>query len=257
MALDITSIRRRLSWTERQIRRLEVSYARFLPNLERNHIVVVIESERRQVIRVKFDWSLPDWWGIAVGEVVHHLRSCLDNLVWQVVAESGGTPSDTHEFPIARDRQWFEKVAPRKLRGVPAEALEIIRRVQPYNRPQGQPLEEHAFWGLNQLDIVDKHHLLHVAVTSIQTVEQSLSEADIQAGMVVTVLFPAELHDGAPIMSLDFDEPRWEKVVMGPSATLAVQIARTGRTPALAFPHFLRVLHLSTTNVVEAISDRT
>ena len=34
----------------------------------------------------------PVRWGVMAGEIVHHLRSALDHLAWQLVLDGGGTP---------------------------------------------------------------------------------------------------------------------------------------------------------------------
>jgi hypothetical protein len=47
----------------------------------------------------------PVRWGVVAGEIVHHLRSALDHLAWQLVLDNGGTPKTGSQgtmFPILR-----------------------------------------------------------------------------------------------------------------------------------------------------------
>lgn len=250
---DFDPIRRRLDRADCQIQRIERSYARFVPKLEDHRIVVQVENERQQVVKIRHRWCIPSWWGLATGEVLHHLRSSLDNLVWHVITANGVVPDRRAEFLIAHDEKWFERNAPVRLRGVPDEILTVIQRAQPYARPDDVPLERHPFWCLNELDIIDKHHLLHVAAVIPQSIHQRVSQAALSAGMTITVKLDAA-HNGAEIMRFDFAHPHTEEVKMDSKARLVVQLTATERTPALAFPDLLRPLHVSTAHLVESVA---
>lgn len=246
-------MRQRLNRADRQIQRIERSYARFVPNLEDHSIIVQIQNERQQVVKVRHKWRVPNWWGLAVGEALHHLRSSLDNLIWHVITANGVVPHIKADFLIAYEEEWFKRKAPTRLHGVPHEILAVIEQAQPYSRPDDMPLERHPFWVLNELDIIDKHHLLHVAAVIPQNVHQRVSQAELSAGMTITLNLDAT-HDGAEIMRFDFAHPHTEKVKMDSKARLVVQLAATERTPALAFTDLLRPLHSSTAGLVEAVA---
>ena len=42
----------------------------------------------------------PIEWSISIGEIVYHLRSSLDHLVYNLVCENGGNPTRTNSFPV-------------------------------------------------------------------------------------------------------------------------------------------------------------
>jgi hypothetical protein len=113
--------------------------------------------------------GVPYRWGAIIGEIVHDLRSALDNLVCQLLAPNGERPDVGHAFPVlatepaggfathtrrqSADRRGRPRHGP--LFGVGDEALTIIEACQPYSRQDGLPLQRlHALWNL------DKHRNL-------------------------------------------------------------------------------------------------
>jgi hypothetical protein len=89
-----------------------------------------------------------------IGDIIHNLRASLDHLVWQLVRANGGTPNKQTEFLISESLSDFEANAPRRLKGVSAAALQLIKEMKPYKG--GDDLLSR----LHQLDIIDKHKLL-------------------------------------------------------------------------------------------------
>lgn len=106
--------------------------------------------------RLRIHRSVPRSWAAIVGDVVHNARVALDHLAWQLVDQSGGSPSRDTTFPIASSKAAFEGVLRRALAGAAPSGLRLVRRLRPYeggNRILCQ---------LQALDIVDKHRLLIV-----------------------------------------------------------------------------------------------
>jgi len=104
------------------------------------------EAIRRHLTRV----------GVIVGEVVYHLRSSLNHLVYRLTP-SGGVTTKT-EFPIFHDRQKYETGSIAKIKGIPPRAATLIEQAQPYHRHGiHDPL-----WLVHDLNIADKHHVLLV-----------------------------------------------------------------------------------------------
>lgn len=125
-----------------------------------NAVVGEIEPDSGdKVYRAHLKWEPPREWGLTLGDCIHNLRSALDHMVWDLVILNGETPDPKTEFPIYGDPAQYrlKHEAPRKLRGVPAEAAEVIEEAQPYHspRPRSSPL-----WALRELDIIDKHRSL-------------------------------------------------------------------------------------------------
>ena len=100
-------------------------------------------------------------WGVAIGDVLHNLRSFLDHLVWHL----GGNPppnEDTSEFPIFLDRVKYRRQGIERVVGAPPEAQAIIEDLQPFQRGHEAHLD--PLWSLYELSNADKHRLLHLSV---------------------------------------------------------------------------------------------
>ncbi len=96
-------------------------------------------------------------WGVRLGEIVHDLRSALDNIMW--VADPG-RDSQTM-FPILSKRgDWNQdrwRNINRRLRDM-GPVLTVIKHVQPYHRRHAPDFEPLAL--LHKTNIEDKHHVV-------------------------------------------------------------------------------------------------
>jgi hypothetical protein len=116
-----------------------------------------------------------DPFSILIGDTLHGLRSGLDLLAFNLAAAYTkplpDAMAETSEFPIFgnEDRkgrtgvgaQMFRDNGRFKVRGIDPRALVVIEKVQPYHAA-----DYHAdpLWRLNELDRINKHRLLHVAI---------------------------------------------------------------------------------------------
>lgn len=108
----------------------------------------------------------PIEWGLILGDMIHNLRSALDQLVWQLVLLNGKKPRRQNGFPIAADRDWFDREGvPKMLARVAPHDIEAIRAVQPYHRGDGA--ESHPLELLNWLNRVDKHQVIHTTLAAL------------------------------------------------------------------------------------------
>jgi hypothetical protein len=112
--------------------------------------------------------NLQDRWGAITGEIVHDLRSALEQLVWQLVLLNGGEPRKSHTFPIRGEepsrafevemrREWTTRgrVYHGPLFGLSDDATAMIESCQPYKGPNGARLRQlHDLWN------TDKHETL-------------------------------------------------------------------------------------------------
>ena len=96
-------------------------------------------------------------WAVTIGEIVHNLRSALDHLVWQLVRDNGGQPSEANMFPIVslESRDDWERISKNKLKGVSDEMKERIKGIQPF--AVLAPYDVTALSKLHHLSNVDKH----------------------------------------------------------------------------------------------------
>lgn len=206
---SLAGIRAKLDRTERHLETLDGEIASFLKrkpylttgyfNAERSSYIFRFQPIKRP----------PAEWGVVVGEVVHHLRSVLDHLVWQLVKLNDGEPGRWNFFPIYRKapKQGFAKVAMRggdhrgPLYGVGADALTRIERAQPYNGGNCRLLHV-----LDQIWQADKHRFLmptFLIVSPLAHLEPNyVPNAD--AGPVMKIGLPqgGAVEDGAELVEI-------------------------------------------------------
>lgn len=87
---------------------------------------------------------------LLASEAIHHLRSSLDYVAFQMVLSDAGSVESRTQFPIAKDPASFRKDVKSRLRGVHPERVALVEAVQPFNGPS---------WArdLNTLSNRDKH----------------------------------------------------------------------------------------------------
>jgi hypothetical protein len=147
--------------------------------IERDPYVVSNDPEMENewmVVRFGEVREHPDTrWGIRVGELLHDLRSALDNLVWQLVQLNGKQPGDHNQFPIYTKAP--DKARHRALRGVrgatriddmllgvrPADAA-VIKELQPYLGLHIHRGHKVALASVALFNNIDKHKFVHPAV---------------------------------------------------------------------------------------------
>lgn len=96
--------------------------------------------------------------GLLVGDAIHNLRSALDHLAYHLVCVGTRNFSGPHThvyFPIFRNRTEYEAKKLGKIKGMSENAIKAIDGIEPYGGGAGD-----IFWGLDQLDIFDKHRIL-------------------------------------------------------------------------------------------------
>jgi hypothetical protein len=102
---------------------------------------------------------------LIVGDFLYCLRSSLDQLVWSLARVGGIDYPDGTQFPI------FGKPNARKLAeftvGVPADAVQIIDQLQPYQVRDDATIRSQLLWRLNALCNIDKHRRIPTDVTVV------------------------------------------------------------------------------------------
>jgi hypothetical protein len=146
-----------------------------------------------------------------VGEVVHNLRSALDQTIYAAAAN----PSRKHQFPIvSQEREWPGQ-RDRRLRTVPAEVVEIVEAIQPFHAEPPLTSERNLLALLARLSNADKHRLLHTAVLA-------LVEAKPEFQLVQDVAEVRDAHVfGGPLTS-GAEFARLEIVPTGPNPKIRV-----------------------------------
>lgn len=168
MKRDFSGIREKLKRAKENILYLEKEVSTFLKENDypawryddRETALKAIAYHRKRVIPVRFN--------VLAGEILHHLRSSLDHVVWQFSDEWYRISKPTQiEFPIAEvrptkkpGRTGYE----RHVKGIsdPA-ALILIEYLQPYN--SSDPID-HPLIILHKLNIHDKHRHVPICIST-------------------------------------------------------------------------------------------
>jgi len=118
---------------------------------------------------------VPEAWGPMIGDVLHNLRSSLDHLVHALTVAHAGQTLDPAlerqtEFPIYETEDLFRGNAPKRLRGVSADARDAIEALQPFQR--GTNSGSDPLWLLHQLSNIDKHRRPTVTALHVEPMIQ-------------------------------------------------------------------------------------
>lgn len=111
---------------------------------------------------------------VLAGEILYHLRSSLDHLVWQLIIANGKDPAELQprpEFPIFWSRKGYESGGKGKIKGVSNKAATLIEQFQPYPRNGdifGFKPVAHPLYIIHTLNITDKHRLLNALCSHIK-----------------------------------------------------------------------------------------
>jgi hypothetical protein len=125
-----------------------------------------------------------------ISEILHTLRTALDNLAYQLFLVCRTDPADEGEriyFPIYDDTKTTEADAFGKIQPFRKEIVEAVRKVNPCK--SGQPL----LWILHRLDIVNKHRriLVEVLVNHSVFVREAIKQMLIEQGYADMASFVA------------------------------------------------------------------
>jgi hypothetical protein len=116
-------------------------------------------DQRRYVFKLVGP-PVPLRFAVLAGEIIHHLRSCVDHIVWALATRDGQTTDDRIAFPVCSTPEKFRKaVRNGVIRDVPDRAEPLIEAFQPY---QSADPPNSVVQVLHDLDIADKHKLLVV-----------------------------------------------------------------------------------------------
>ena len=161
-------INEKLSRANENIRNLESEIARFF---EESEYPVICDDDLQPIPKaIKYHESrlIPLRFSVLSGEIIHHLRSCLDHVIWHFSRDTYRRKNIAFiGFPILNERP-SEKDLPtkyeRKVKGITdPRVLDLIERLQPYH--SSDPIDSHLSI-LHKLDIIDKHRGLVIVAST-------------------------------------------------------------------------------------------
>jgi hypothetical protein len=168
-------------------------------------------------------------YSVLAGEIVHHLRSVLDHLVWQLVLVNGNRPTERNEFPICDTRSKFdESIKRKKLTGVSTAVESKIESLQPYHFTK---LEASWLWVIHELDRIDKHRLLVVLLAAMR-LGQRIVLRQASDHITITGMTPpnwvSATPTGAEVFRIELGEPYPESVSFEAEFEMAACIDHVG-----------------------------
>ena len=120
-----------------------------------------------QIYRVRVNAFPPSDLSIIAGDVVHNLRSALDQMVCALIRANRNQVSGGNGFPISGSKARFESASIGKLKNTSPQAKRFIFRLKPYNGGNK------ALWLLSELDNMDKHNqIVPVAAGQVQVMKR-------------------------------------------------------------------------------------
>jgi hypothetical protein len=162
-------IAEKMNRAQENILNLQAEIARFFEESE----YPVLSHDNKKIIPEAVEYHsklpIPLRFSVLSGEVVHHLRSCLDHIVWHFSDADYRRKHITQiQFPILKERpapaDMLAKYE-RKIKGITdTRVLELIERVQPYNPSPGSL--NSLLLPIHNLDIVDKHRTLVIVAST-------------------------------------------------------------------------------------------
>ncbi len=190
---------------DEHIRYLATEIQRFADsNVDRYRVFTEIDRESGLCVVKAVDQGLdapPLRLSVIIGEILHHMRSSLDHLVWALVSRKNANASFRVSFPICESVAQYDKaVRDGIIKGVPGRARALIDSVQPYREKKPR---NSALFALHELNRTEKHRLLIVAfgvVAAPNKIDVDPGKSDIvfqfpEAASVVRLTRPTK--DGA------------------------------------------------------------
>lgn len=159
--------RAKIERANENIKNLEAEIAAFVDPSNQS-VVSHVDPDAKRCDFVALGQEVPLRFSILIGEIIHHLRSSLDHLVWALVLKRHKTPTFRVQFPACLTAKEFKAAKDRGIiNGISRSAQAIIERLQPYNTANWRAtVSDQPLRIVHDLDIADKHKLLTVAVSA-------------------------------------------------------------------------------------------
>ncbi|HEX4019533.1 MAG TPA: hypothetical protein VHX63_00170 [Acidobacteriaceae bacterium] len=178
---QIDGIVEKLKRTEENVFNLQSEISAFF---EKSDYPVLPENDRKlllKAIEYHKNLAIPPRFNVLAGEVIHHLRSSFDHIVWHFSV--GATDKDKWiEFPVFDEQPSKTKDIERFKRKIERvrdpNVIDLIKRLQPYNSadPTDDPLSI-----IHSFDIIDKHRELILCGATGSTVVPRTMESTIKS----------------------------------------------------------------------------
>jgi len=121
-----------------------------------------VNHQTKECIFVAKAKPIPLRFSVLAGEIIQHLRSSLDHLIWALVLQRHAHPDFKVQFPICvREEEFIAAKKSGIIKGISGTAQAIIERLQPYrNANWRSTVFDDPLRIIHDLNITDKHKLL-------------------------------------------------------------------------------------------------
>jgi hypothetical protein len=115
---------------------------------------------------------------VAIGEILHNIRSSLDQLACAIAEKTGGAGRDTY-FPFGADANALDEQIKQKCKRLPQGAIDLVHKWKPYHG--GNDL----LWAVHDLNRSDKHR--HVVPVNLSTGSNKTTYLTVWTGLVLVI----------------------------------------------------------------------
>jgi len=200
-----------------------------------------------------------DDWGRIFGDVMHNLRSVLNNMIAEI-AQAEGTPKEqikTAQFPIALSaKQWRSEK--RRIQVLPTEVQVAIEKVQPFTEMPQSP-ELHPLAVLSALSNQDKHRLeLTPAIEPLELAHnasiefEEVPDSSILHGVMNRMKIDGRFQDGVEVITHDTTPYRVEQLIGYHQYHGRVQVV-TDEDVALSPAEVMNTVFPAVTNIIDGV----
>jgi hypothetical protein len=178
MSQALAGINEKLKRSHENIGNLQEEISAFFTGCKYPTIPNIDEEGHLDAVEFHSKLPIPPRLSVLTGEIVHHLRSCFDHIVWALSRPTyrASVNGKYIEFPVLDVRPTKEAKFSRyerKINGISStRSLRLIEDLQPYN---GLYPRTAALWIIHNMDRIDKHREL-IIVGNVGNVELPTAE---------------------------------------------------------------------------------
>ncbi len=206
---DLSTVRRKVARAKDKLDTLSAEAAAYLDAMP--YRIVVEANGDDQTIVCRVDRAPDPEWALELSEIAYQARSALDQLVKQLVIDSGNVHQRGTAFPIFRERDPYVKPdkngiikRDKLLKGVASRHRRVIDDVQPYQRGRWAANDPLAV--LSTVSNRDKHDESYTAIAAVgrprfKIVRRGLE--DITVEFTAAKYRPYPMGDGDELISVN------------------------------------------------------
>lgn len=207
----------KLEKTQSKIEGLRSALTAYGNDLKSDGITVKKDPDTGEMVfrlRVTKSTTADPNWSIEISEIAHLLRSCLDNLAWQVALLNTHNPFLRTEYPIYLSRRTttgssyipdaISKTKGRtkgKSQSIHSKHRAMMEKTQPYHRRKCR--QRDPLWMLHTMNNADKHRDIHfTTVANLGNVLQIFGGAPSMIARGLTLRAGIPFEDGEELMRI-------------------------------------------------------